>query len=160
MTYWAIAPFHNDDPETLRRAWRFDTTNGVIAIGWSIAGEPSGLSKAQITAKLEELYPGQGHHGGRMVWEFYNSIQIGDYVVARQGLRRMLGLGVVTSDAFFDRIKGQQRVDGDSRYKANFRGVRWLDLRERTFDYNVFTRSTVARVGKHLSLFEAVARIA
>jgi hypothetical protein len=56
---------------------------------------------------------------------FYKEIKIGHLVFARKGLRKIIGLGVVTDEPYFDDKKaGQSNIRGYSH--PNFLPVRWL----------------------------------
>lgn len=76
----------------------------------------------------------------RAIKPFAQTAQIGDLVVARQGLRRALGIGVMGgygwSQAFSD-------VEGWDL--QHFRPTRWLVTEERHFQRNVFARQRFCR---------------
>jgi hypothetical protein len=56
---------------------------------------------------------------------FYKEIKIGHLVFARKGRRKIIGLGVVTDEPYFDDKKaGQSNIRGYSH--PNFLPVRWL----------------------------------
>jgi predicted Mrr-cat superfamily restriction endonuclease len=148
--FWTVAPFN---PETglVERAWEYDRKNGVIAIGWDAMREDiATLDSRSLERIMARHYP--DHPGAwRSVWAFYHRMKVGDYVVARTGRSTALGLGRITSHAYRDDAKGQERTGGyHPWFKPHFRRVTWLSTRREQFNHYVFPIATVTQLGTHL----------
>lgn len=50
----------------------------------------------------EECQLDWGPRAAKIVWEFHREIQVGDKVIARHGLSKILGIGTVTKTAYYD----------------------------------------------------------
>ena len=138
-----IAPYDSSKHEIFDRVWNFDLENGLTAIGWSEVGDPSQLTKNQLKEKF----------GGSLssfdlsaVWSFYHEISVGDVIMARRGTKRVIGVGNVRATAFYDEVKGRQRIAnlvGD--FSPNFIGVSWEE-KEIDFEKQVFTFQTLSEI--------------
>lgn len=51
-----------------------------------------------------------GPRAAKIVWEFHREIQIGDKVIARHGLSKILGIGTVTKTAYYDWAQATMRL--------------------------------------------------
>ena len=96
--FWLIAPGEGAD------LWKNYQDEGIISIGWRKAGDLSLLnSKSAIKDELEKQYPERNpSQSGKMLHDFANSMQPGDYVFAKGGRQAVLGWGIVTSDYIFN----------------------------------------------------------
>jgi hypothetical protein len=159
-TYWAIAPYDSDAPDVFRRAWSYDLGQGVIAIGWSELSNPAGVSRAELEARAHQTWPDDPRAGSRALsslWPFLHSIEVGDTVVARRGVKTIMGLGRVTRSAYFDEASGNRRTGSRRPWPTpNFLGIEWLTASESTFPQVLFSRRTVSRVTKHLDLIKGL----
>jgi len=57
-------------------------------------------------------------------WKFYREMQIGDIVAVRRGLNKIVGIGVITSDYYFDPTKLPET------YICHLRDVKWVFISE------------------------------
>ena len=96
--FWLIAPGEGAD------LWKNYQDEGIISIGWRKAGDLSLLNtKSAIKDELEKQYPERNpSQSGKMLHDFANSMQPGDYVFAKGGRQSVLGWGIVTSDYIFN----------------------------------------------------------
>ena len=96
--FWLIAPGEGAD------LWKNYQDEGIISIGWRKAGDLSLLnSKSAIKDELEKQYPERNpSQSGKMLHDFANNMQPGDYVFAKGGRQAVLGWGIVTSDYIFN----------------------------------------------------------
>ena len=111
--YWAYAPG--------RGAVRWDEFHeaSILAIGWDEAGELSQYAnKEAVRLKLQELYPGSSQTNNALTcWDFANVMQVGDIVFAKQGIRKVVGYGIVTGDYRFDNKRDSFK---------SIRSIEWL----------------------------------
>jgi 5-methylcytosine-specific restriction protein B len=155
-TYWAIAPYDSDIPDVFQRAWSHHLGQNVIAIGWSELGDLSGLRRTDLEERAHQEWPGEPG-AVRSLWPFLHEIDVGDVVVARRGVKRVIGIGRVTRPAYFDEAAGNRRTGFPRPWTTpNFLGVEWLTVKEFEFQHVVFTRMTVSRIGKHLDLIKSL----
>lgn len=101
INYWIIAPGTN------AAKWDEYSKNGEIGIGWDELGPLSNYKKIeQVRDKyLEIWHPDNKDFASdapNQIWNFYKNIQIGDVIIARKGVKQIIGLGKVTSDYFYD----------------------------------------------------------
>jgi hypothetical protein len=128
--YWAIAPWPNDNAQMFDQVWRYDREHGTIAIRWHDMGDVAGLSHTQIGQRHRDVYGFDSQQAEQMIWDFYNTIQIEDFVVARRGRGFCIGIGRVVHAAYFDLRRGLDRLGGlSSPYVgASFIDVEWQRL--------------------------------
>ena len=101
INYWIIAPGTN------AAKWDEYSKSGEIGIGWDELGPLSNYKKIeQVRDKyLEIWHPDNKDFASdapNQIWNFYKNIQIGDVIIARKGVKQIIGLGKVTSDYFYD----------------------------------------------------------
>ena len=100
--YWLYAPGDN------ATYWDEFYNLGIMAIGWDEIGNLSDYAKkTDIKNKMIEIYgPKDGPQAYKnfvqCTWDFSNGMNIGDVVFVKQGLYKILGYGIVTSDYYFD----------------------------------------------------------
>ncbi len=141
--YWVIAPANYDDKKRFDRCWRYDRKNGVITIGWDIGEKP--VSREHLAEKFAQLPPeAKGKsHGLHMLTKFWFDIQPGDFIIARAGRKRIVGIGMILGEAYYDADKGP-RTSGSS-----FRSVEWWnDIEEKWSPRIVFGMQTVYEVSE------------
>jgi hypothetical protein len=159
-TCWAVAPYDSEIPDVFQRAWSYDLGQNVIAIGWSELGNPMGLSRAELEQRASQTWPDDLRAPTRAtssLWPFLHKIQVGDMVVARRGVKTLIGIGSVTRPAYFDEAAGQQRTGFPHPWATpNFLGVEWLKATEFSFPQVIFSRRTVSRIVKHFDLINGL----
>ncbi len=113
--YWLYSPGENS------RWWDEFYENGIIGIGWDELGDLSDYAtKEAIKEKMKEIYGEEASYknSGYAAWQFANEMQQDDIIYVKQGLHKIVGRGVITSEYYFD-------TDRDE-YK-NIREVEWTD---------------------------------
>lgn len=97
--YWLYAPGENAS------IWDECLNDGQMYLGWDQMGDLTKYeSRKAMTTKLKELYGAEKSHtnDSLAVWEFANSINVGDIVYAKRGRRSIIGRGVVKGGYLFD----------------------------------------------------------
>lgn len=116
--YWIFAPGEN------ACKWEEFYKDGIMGIGWdNLLDLKRFKSREKLKEKMEELYKSEKKptHNNLCIWHFANEIKVGDIIFARNGLSKIVGRGVVTSDYIYD----DKRED----YK-HIRKVNWTDKGE------------------------------
>jgi TPR repeat protein len=150
--YWVIAPYSADPAEEFLKVWQFDLANNVISIGWTELDDISTLDEQRLRAAIDRTYPdpetsaqAKGQYFG-MLWSFYHKIKLGDVIVARQGTKKIVGVGTVIRTAYFDPNKTISDV-GDWFTFGHHLDVRWHESpRDKKFDTPVFSMQTVSHL--------------
>ena len=142
---WVMAPFNHSERPRFDQVWNYDRENSVISIGWDLG---SFGSRDELQSKFRERIErnGWGNHGLAQLILFWYEIKPGDRIIARGGLRKIVGVGTVTGSPFYSpEMKADQGGDvfkGDHGY---FLPVKWDDF-ERVFPSNKFSRHTLYSV--------------
>jgi MoxR-like ATPase len=100
--------------------WQEFQEQGIAAIGWDFLGDLGAYpDRAAIQAAIikEKGTDPPPTHDSLACHEFANAIVVGDYIVAKIGRGKVLGIGEVESDYRFD--------DARAEFK-HVRSVRWL----------------------------------
>ncbi len=110
---WVVAPGEN------AYLWDEFYEDGIIAIGWDELGDLSEYSnRDDIQKALTYEQPDKNPRNNSLAcWQFVHAMRNGDWVLIKNGMREVLGIGIVTSDYQFD-------TDRDT-YK-HVRTVNWL----------------------------------
>lgn len=136
-----------------RKMWGIHTLNdslflnkNLIAIGWRDFGDLTMVegTREAFKERYVEAYPdakkGQIATGAGMLFRFLYEAQIGDYVVFPSKIDRMINIGTIESDYFFE--------DADGEYVQR-RKVKWLKHIPRT----AFSQGALYEVGSAMSFF-------
>ena len=97
---------------------------GFMACGLNEDREVGDLNEVMrkpggLEAALKEAYMGGSIAGGRkLLEEFANMMKVGDFIIARNDFRSIVGLGIVTGDYYFDESRPRFR---------HCRKVEWID---------------------------------
>ncbi len=105
------------------RLWNECQEDGIIAIGWDYLGDLSAYkSREEITAAIiDHEHPTEKPTNNSLCcWEFAHQMRIGDYVISKLGRKRILGIGVITSDYILDASRSEYH---------HTRRVKWLKAR-------------------------------
>ena len=148
VRYWVIAPIHYDDVQIFDQYWQYDLDKGVISIGWGM-GDISNISYEEFQTRFQNEFPEEWRNR-HQVWNFWSSIQEGDYVIARAGRKRVAGVGVVSGPAFYSLQMAQEQNKGVNDHpNENFLPVRWegkdKEFRRQVFGMQTVTEMTAAR---------------
>lgn len=151
--YWMITPYDSHDlvrRKIFDKVWKYDLENKTIAIGWRTVDDPSKLTEDELKIKVIESYKGKGRNIKYIfnaLWSFYHDIRKDDIIIARKGLKRIIGIGKVVGPAFFNIAKAKERVFflDDDWYPPNFINVDWKRV---DIDLGVcsFRRNTIYEV--------------
>ena len=146
---WAVAPY-NPEAGIVDRVWQYDRESGVVAIGWHLIPEDiSLLDRVSLQLSMKRHHP-DDPGGWQSLWAFYHRMQVGDFVVERTGRSTALGIGRITSSAYRDDKRGQERTGGyHPWFKPHFRNVEWLSTRKEEFPHFVFAIATVTQLSTH-----------
>ena len=118
----------------------------VIAVGWKSMGDISKLggTRESIKAHYENVYPDSSKQSvancAGMLYRFAFEAKIGDYVVFPSKTNRMINIGVIESDYYYN--------EATTEYVQQ-RKVKWLKHLPRT----VFSQGALYEVGSFLSFF-------
>lgn len=97
--YWIYAPGEN------ARLWDEFYREGVMGLGWDDMGDYRQYkTDNEAIEKLRKLY-GEGSYKNNKcaIMDFANKVQIGDVIIVKKGRRKLLGMGVVKSDYYYDK---------------------------------------------------------
>ncbi len=97
--YWMYAPGEGSS------MWEEFYNEGIMGIGWDELGDLKQYpSKESMKAKMKEIYGSEYSYknAGHATWQFTNEIHIGDVIMVKHGLKKIIGRGVVTSDYIFN----------------------------------------------------------
>ncbi|MCK9329472.1 MAG: AAA family ATPase [Candidatus Cloacimonetes bacterium] len=114
QNYWLISPGEKAS------LWQEFYSNGIIGIGWDALKSLSHFKdKDDIVNKMIDIYGGTGSkkNNATSCWNFFKDMAIGDYIFVKDGTRKIIGYGRVTSNYKFD--------DSRKEYK-HIRSVNWL----------------------------------
>jgi restriction system protein len=145
--YWIVAPTEAHPEERFESIWQFDLTNNLISIGWSELGDVSRMSKAELGNAVAAAYSDRpsGTKGlfTNMIWDFYHEMSPGDTIIARRGLKTIVGIGKVGNSAIYS--PGKNPNIGH----RNFLNVVWdTGFREKKFSEIMFLRPTITKISE------------
>lgn len=145
--YWVMAPIEAHPSEVFDKVWQFDSTNGLISLGFSQLGDVSHMNRddlaSAVRAKYPEKRPATQSLIANMFWAFYHEMSPGDLVIARRGRKTLVAIGCVTAPAVYS--PGKSPLHGH----ANFIAVDWQAApRDKTFPAIVFPMHTLAEVSE------------
>ena len=129
VTYWIYAPGEN------AKKWDEFYKEGVMGIGWEELGDLSQYKdEDEIASAVEETYgEDQSHKNVKCaLTDFLLKMQVGDVIIVKQGRRKLLGEGVVTSGYYYDETKEEYC----SRRKVN-----WTHRGEWTVDHDLVMKT-------------------
>lgn len=136
-----------------KRVWGIHTQDdhlflqgGLIAIGWKKLGDISSIAsdREALKSRYVQAYPEakKGSIGGcvGILSRFAYEAQIGDYVVFPSKSDRMINIGIIESDYFFD---------GSALEYTQQRKVKWLKSLPRM----AFSQGALYEIGSFMSFF-------
>lgn len=126
---WKIAP---GDYQKRQVMWPIFKEKGYIGVGWFGCKE---FERRSFTSykTYDALHDALKKCSKKdtvgantsMIWNFGNVMQIGDLVVANDGYKRILGIGVIRSDYISPNESFKLNLDPDKEY-FHYREVEWL----------------------------------
>ena len=155
---WVIAPYRYSPGMVFDAVWDYSRRNDVISIGWHEVGDLTGASKKEIKDRHQAVYSEINYQS---LQRFWHDIEPGDRVIARAGLKRVVGIGTVEGKPFFDLDRGREVTCGlDQNIHPNFLIVHW-ELFERESPYRIFrghlnTVTELKETQKHWPAIKAV----
>lgn len=142
--YWVIAPFHSERRKIFEKVWEYDLKNGTVAIGWEKLGDTTGMIKSELKSKYKEVYGNIRFFN--TFWRYWHDVSPGDIIIARQGMKKIIGIGTVERKAYYDEDKGRKRhADMTEVFNSNFIDVKWEE-KKIDFDKIVFSRITTYEI--------------
>jgi hypothetical protein len=134
--------------------WQYDLENNVIALGSSSMRAPNGTfsnPEGKSSEELEKIM--KNNHAdytqamitgrAKVLWEIYNNVKEGDFIVAKEGQQTMLAIGKVFKKSgkavYFSIEQGIERTANKYNPHPNFINVDWKEDRI-DFGTNVFLR--------------------
>ena len=117
-TYWLYSPGEKASK------WSICTNDGIMCIGWDALGDLTQFdSREDMRLAIKEYYPkdGSAKNDSFAVWQFANEMKIGDIVIAKKGMNKIIGRGIVESDYYFD---------PNMKNFKHIRKVRWTEKGE------------------------------
>lgn len=153
--YWVITPYDSTKEEIFNAAWAYDYTNNTIAIGWTELGDVSKCSKEELTERVKKAYQDRGDRWLKYnttktinaLWNFYHEISIGDIIIARKGLKKMIGFGEVSGRPYYSEKEGERRTPQAEYKYSNFIKVSWTS-KEIDYDEYEFGQFTILQITK------------
>lgn len=142
--FWIIAPVEADHDQ-FDDAWKFDLANDIISIGWASLGDTSKMSREELEQAVADAYPdrslGSRKYISKTIWTFNHDIAIGDYVIARRGLKVLEAVGKVSQPAFYEPKKNPY-LD-----HPRFLAVSWeKPSHKKVFSTSVFIQNTIQKI--------------
>jgi len=126
---WKIAPGNYEKRQVL---WPIFKDKGYIGVGWFGCPEFERRSFNRFKT-FEELHSELKKctkkdtvgANPRMIWNFGKEMQIGDIVIANDGYKGILGIGLIKSDYIPPQESSKLNLDPDNEF-FHFREVDWL----------------------------------
>lgn len=168
MNIWVISPYGT--PGSLKNkktyrvedkgfdvVWQYDLKNNTIAIGASRIKDPRGKEKEELVEEL--LAAGweknNARRKARELWLFHNEIKEGDLVIARKGIKVILGFGRVVRKngqiSYYSIERGLERTGNKENPHPNFLNVVWLDKEPIHYGFRVFRVVRFGELSKMLT---------
>lgn len=108
--------------------WDDFRKNNIVALGLDGVGDlRQYANREEIAQKMREITGSTGSKTNDTLaaWQFTHEMQPGDTVIVKQGFRRLLAIGVITSDYEFDKKRPNYQ---------NVRHVEWKKIGDWTLD--------------------------
>ena len=100
--YWMYAPGENS------RLWEEFYEQSIMGIGWDQLGDLNQYpDKMAMKGRMKEVYGDESSYvnAGHATWQFVHEMNIGDVIFVKQGLKKLIGRGVVMSGYRFDDLR-------------------------------------------------------
>ena len=100
--------------------WQRCIDTSTMCLGWDLIGSYNQFStKEEIIKKLQEVEKKDSKfpNDSLAIWDFLTNIKVGDTIIAKKGLYKILGYGIVEGNYEFDEKQGSY---------PNLRKVKWL----------------------------------
>jgi hypothetical protein len=148
VKYWSIAP---GESAVLWNEWK---ESGYISIGWEEMGDLAKYkSQDEVWDKyVAEYKPKQEPiNNSKCLYEFAHTINVGDFIFARDGRSIVLGVGKVTSEYKWEK---------DKKSHSHIRKVEWLNTGSWSLPENeLFGVKTLTNISKYTEFIQKVLEI-
>lgn len=120
--------------------------NNLIGIGWPKMGDISILenNRDKFKERFNEVYPntkkGRINSGVGMLFRFLNEVQVGDYIILPSKLDRMINIGIITSNYYYEKTQEEY---------VQQRTVKWI----KHFPRTNFSQGALYELGSAMSFF-------
>ncbi|MDI2091649.1 restriction endonuclease [Commensalibacter oyaizuii] len=127
-----------------------------VAIGWQLMGDLRLIenNRDDFKFKLKEIEPNSSDASIRSqigsVYRFVHEIKIGDYIIYPCKADRLIYIGQITSDYYYDNNK--QNDNDDHELYPNKRAVKWL--MNNGIPRSQFPQNILNTIGSFMTLFE------
>lgn len=114
--YWLYSPGE------YAKMWNDCVNNGIMCLGWDELGDFQYYkTRDDMRKKMATLWgPDNSYVNGSLAtWQFLHDIKIGDFIIAKKGLTRIVGRGIVEGEYKYE--------PGRSEY-IHTRKVRWTNV--------------------------------
>lgn len=104
--YWLYSPGED------AHKWDEFYQSGTMGLGWDDLGSYRQYGDDnELVAAIEECYGGGGSHKNDKcaILDFANKLKVGDIILVKQGRKKLIGRGVVTSDYYHDETQENYR---------------------------------------------------
>lgn len=104
--------------------WEEFRTAGIMALGWEELGDLSEYAdRSEMVVAMQEAYNPNGtfRNDSLATWQFVHNMKPGDIVYVKQGVRKLVGRGIVESD---------YEYDSSREYYKSVRRVKWTHYGE------------------------------
>ena len=111
--FWIYAPGEGS------RFWEDFHKEGIMGIGWDeLENLKKYPTKNAMKEKMKQIYGKEYSYmnAGHATWQFANEMKIGDVILVKKGLNKIIGRGIVDSDYFYDELRDEYN---------NIRKVKW-----------------------------------
>ena len=141
VRYWVIAPNSFENKEQFERVWEYCHQENIISIGfgWNI-GDATSLTLDEIEERYKKLGEPVSGHTLRQVFMFWNEIKPGDRIIARGGRKKIVGVGTVQGEPFFDSDKMKEASQPNHK---SILPVQWDRAAEKDLPNIVFGLQTI-----------------
>ena len=134
VRYWLYAPGH--------RACMWDDfyARSIMGLAWGKLGDlRTYASRLDLERQLLQTSSGPGRPTNDVLalWQFANEMKPGDVIIAKRGIKEIIGRGVVTGDYVYD---------ADAEHYRNVRRVRWTHKGNWRLDKPWSVRKTLTEI--------------
>jgi len=101
--YWAYAPGPNAE------RWNEFYDAGIMGLGWDEIEDLTEYERSELKESLRLEYPEARENTELALWQFAKDINIGDVIYAKQGIKKIIGRGVVESNYYYDETRNEYK---------------------------------------------------
>ena len=143
--YWLYAPGEG------AKFWDEFYKNGTLAIGWNkITDLRNFNNKDDIKKELQRVYEFKSPFMVSLaLWQFANEMNVGDVVFVKNGVKKIIGMGVVKSDYFYD----------ETKYYPHIREIDWIKKGEWSYPKGQLPLKTLTKVTDDKKLINTICEL-